>query len=383
MFAKTGVTTDGVQHTVKKARMQIDFCVDDQTICCQSEELTASDFTVKSTPSSYSVHYENNDAVFFSIFSELKKNNSVLLIDKNLIDLYQPVFAIEDSRVFVLSATEKNKTLSTVRSLIDFMQKNKMSKSDCLIVVGGGVTQEIGAFASAIYKRGIKWIYFPTTLLSMCDSCLGGKASLNDRGVKNQLGLYSNPSRIIINTTFLKTLPEREIKSGLGEIVKSCLIGGNYFLKQYQDIVKSGRIVQWNNIKQLIHLALLVKKKIIEIDPFELSIRKCLNYGHTVGHAIESATQYKLTHGQCVAIGMIYVNRLCDIENKETLNALCSDLVSEAEMQIIQSVSVDRLIELIQEDKKVENNVIKLVILCCPGKIIFKEYDFKSLQIAI
>lgn len=383
MCVKTGVTTDGVQHTVKKARMQINFCIDVQTIDCRSEELIASDFTVKSTPRSYSVHYENNDAVFFSVQSELKKNNAVLLIDQNLIDLYHPIFAIEESRVFVLTATEENKTLSTVRSLIDFMQKNKMQKSDCLVVVGGGVTQEIGAFASAIYKRGIKWIYFPTTLLSMCDSCLGGKASLNDRGAKNQLGLYSNPSKIIINTHFLKTLPEREIKSGLGEIIKSCLIGGDYFLKQYQQVVKNGRIVLWEGIKQLIHSALLVKKKIIEIDPYELSIRKSLNYGHTFGHAIESATQYKISHGQCVAMGIIYVNALTETENKKTINQLCYDLISEADIKTIQSLPHDQLIEFIKEDKKIENDLIKLVVLSFPGKIIFKDYDFKSLQIAI
>jgi 3-dehydroquinate synthase len=258
------------------------------------------------------------------------------------------------------------------------MQKNHITKSEQLIVVGGGITQEIGAFSCALYKRGVSWVYFPTTLLSMCDSCLGGKASLNYRGVKNQLGLFSNPSQIYIYSTFLKTLSDSEIKSGLGEILKSCFIGGEYFINLYREHIVNGEPKSFSCFKSLIMTSLMIKKMIIEADQFELNYRRCLNYGHTFGHAIEALSNYEIPHGLAIAAGMMMANKL---HGAQEFNYLCLDLLDKFTLTFLQKLPLEKWIELIQQDKKMVDEQVVFVMMDSPGNMRFKSYDLQDLQI--
>ena len=268
-------------------------------------------FTVQSSPKAYEVMWDINPHPYEAICSLLEANTrNVLLIDKNVYDLYLKDLNIDTSRVYFIEATESAKTMDSVMSVVGFLDERKFTKGETFIVVGGGIVQDIGAFVGACFKRGISWVYFPTTLLSMCDSCIGGKTGINHHHVKNQMALFSAPSQVMINLNFLKTLRDEDIKSGLGEILKLSITGGNACFAMYKDKVHQGKVSRLEDLKPLILGSLWVKKAVIEHDEFELNYRRCLNYGHTVGHAIEVLTDYKIPHGQAVALGIVVVNQL-------------------------------------------------------------------------
>lgn len=365
----------------------IKFSVDNKTFFCHNDFINHTTLDIKSTPKNYNVIIDENDAPFVTISSVLQKNKkNILLIDANILKIYNPTLNIEPEKIFIIEATENYKTLESVTKLLNFMQKNEITKSEQLVVVGGGITQEIGAFTCAIYKRGLSWIYFPTTLLSMCDSCIGGKASLNYNGAKNQLGLFSTPSEVYINYYFLKTLTECEINSGLGEILKSCIIGGDYFTAFYQENVINGKVKSLSSFKSLIMASLMIKKIIVEADEFESNERRSLNYGHTFGHAIEALSDYKIPHGQAVIAGMVLANKLSHKQgmlsenNLIILNQLCFDLINNTVLSSLKNYRFEDLIDLIQKDKKTAGNQATFVMIKSPGDVYFVKQDLKTLQ---
>jgi 3-dehydroquinate synthase len=185
--------------------------------------------------------------------------------------------------------------MTTVLKLVDYLMDIGFTKKDTLHVVGGGITQDISSMCAALFKRGIDWIFTPTTLLSMCDSCIGSKMGINHNDSKNQLGTFYPPKQVIIDTTFLKTLSEEDIHSGTGEILK---------LYALDDL-------PWNidNLEEALKKCLEIKKKVIEEDELEKTIRPCLNYGHTFGHVFESMSNFKIPHGVAVLIGMYVIDR--------------------------------------------------------------------------
>ena len=261
--------------------------------------------------------------------------------------------------------------------IVDFLQAHGFTKGEQMIVVGGGIIQDIGAFVAAIYKRGIPWYYFPTTLLSMSDSCMGGKAGVNYRGAKNQLALFSAPYAVTINPRFLQTLPVEAIASGMGEILKLCIIGGRYFIDLYQANVTHGQVHSEEAFQRLIMAALSVKKTIVEIDEFEINHRRSLNYGHTLGHAVEALSDYQIPHGQAVVIGMVLVNELShgqgllSMVDLKHFNALCYDLISDAVLQKLINISLDNIMALLQKDKKTVGQVTSFAFITAPGVTCF------------
>lgn len=340
--------------------------------------ITARDqFTINSVPRNYKVNFLKDDPFnrINALLSENPKN--LLLIDEKLLALYQPNLSISADRVFSAPATEEFKGLDGVTRVLDFLQQHQFTKGEKLIVVGGGIIQDVSAFVGAVYKRGISWVLFPSTLLSMCDSCIGAKTGVNYKGAKNQLALFSAPSEININLNFLKTLSESEILSGLGEILKLCVIGGDDFLKIYQAHVINGKVNNFESFRYLIQASLCAKKAVIEEDEFELDHRRSMNYGHTLGHAIEALSNYKIPHGQAVVLGMILVNRLSyeekllDEKNFEWLNKLCMNLVTSDVLNIFQTVSLTNIIDLIRKDKKTIGDETSFVFIKRPGNTIF------------
>jgi len=365
------------------------FSIDHKEFCCDTGLIYSHQFMVQSIPKNYSVIYENDDTGFSTISILLNQNKkNVLLIDANIFKLYQLPLDIQPDRILMVEATEKYKSLESVTHVLNFFQKNDITKSEQVIVVGGGITQEIAAFSSAIYKRGISWIYFPTTLLSMSDSCLGGKASVNYNGAKNQLGLFSTPSIIYLNQSFLKTLSDTEINSGLGEILKSCIIGGPYFLNLYREYVSNGKVKSFSNFKLLILTSLAIKKTIVEGDEFESNHRRALNYGHTFGHAIEALSDFKISHGEAVVAGMILANQLShkrglmSASDSVFLNQLCLDLLSQKTISYLKSIRFDKITHFIQQDKKATNCEVIFVLAKSSGNIHLVPLDPTALQIS-
>lgn len=357
---------------------QIKFLINEKEFFADTDLFRTNEFFIKSIPKNYFVNYEATGNPFIAIESLLKENEkNLLLIDEKLLMLYQPEWTISAERILAAPATENFKSLVGVTKVINFLQENTFTKGEKLIVVGGGIIQDVGAFVGAVYKRGIPWMLFPSTLLSMCDSCIGGKTGVNYNGAKNQLALFSSPTFIHIYPEFLKTLTKDEIYSGLGEILKLCITGGAYFLDVYRQHVEKGHVRSFDSFKFLISKSLAVKKAVVEEDEFELNYRRSMNYGHTLGHAIESLSDHKIPHGQAVVLGMILANELSygrgllSKENLTALNELCFDLITQKVRASLLNIKLDNIISFIQKDKKTFGKYTSFVMLAKAGDMRF------------
>lgn len=351
------------------------FTVEKNTYSIPADYAERTSFTVKSCPRPYDVVWDTNENPQKLIEQDFNENSkNILVIDKNVFDLYFKEENLDLSRIYFINATEENKTMQTVLDLASFLEDHRFTKGEKLIAVGGGITEDIAAFIGAAYKRGIYWEFFPTTLLSMCDSCIGGKTGINYNKAKNQMALFSAPRRVIINRNFLKTLHSREIKSGLGEILKLSVTGGKEFVDRYSSLVQNGDVKAFDDFRPLILGALWVKKAIVEDDEFELNIRRSLNYGHTIGHAIEVLTDYGIPHGQAVALGMIVVDKLSanrglfSEQTRQYVKKLAKELLNSEQTALIHTQG---LLDLIQKDKKTIGNKTNFVVMTDLGKTVF------------
>lgn len=342
-------------------------------------------FEVKSVPKKYKVIWNEDKNIEKLIGKYLFSNkNNLLLIDENILNLYCKNLQISQNRIFKAKATEEFKTLEGIVNVIDFLDKNNFTKGENLIVVGGGIIQDVGAFAGACYKRGITWIYIPTTLLSMCDSCIGGKTGINHNNAKNQLALFSAPSQVIINPLFLKTLEEKDLRSGLGEVLKLHITGGREFITLYKKLVKKGKVNKFSDYKRLILASLSVKKAIIEKDEFELNHRRSLNYGHTIGHAVEILSKYDISHGKGIVIGMLILNEfsykknLLNLSEKRYLETPLFDLLDKETIKKIKAMPIDGIGALLKKDKKTLGATVNFVILKALGDMILFPVEIDS-----
>lgn len=207
--------------------------------------------------------------------------------------------------VLEFEAGEGSKNLASCESVWRQLLDHRIDRKALILLLGGGVVGDMGGFIAATYKRGLDFIHIPTTLMSMTDSSIGGKLGIDFDRIKNAIGLFRNPRGIFIHTGFLKTLPAHEMWSGFSEIVKHALIANNVLFRTLSNAL-GGAVPVIDH--EILHQSILVKKTLVERDPFESSVRKALNFGHTIGHAIESqqlAAGEPLTHGEAVAFGMI------------------------------------------------------------------------------
>ncbi|MDR2866979.1 MAG: 3-dehydroquinate synthase [Methanomassiliicoccaceae archaeon] len=355
--------------------MSPDFLIEGRTFWIPKGFSSLDGFTVRSVPRSYDVTIKNDPDPAPDIQTLLDENSgNLLLIDERVYDLHFKCLNVEERRILKAPATEEFKTLNGFEEVIAFLEKNQFTKGEKLIVVGGGIIQDVGAFVGACYKRGINWVFFPTTLLAMCDSCIGGKAGINHNRGKNQLALFSAPREVIVNIGFLRTLSDHDIKSGMGEILKLLVTGGEETLGIYRKEVAHGKVRNFESYKPLILSALSVKRAVIEEDEFELFYRKSLNYGHTIGHAIEVLSEYRIPHGQAVIMGMVIVNKLAmnrgilnNADYKET-QRLSKELLGDS---ILKGISLEGLSGLLKKDKKTEGNTINFVFISKLGDTMF------------
>jgi 3-dehydroquinate synthase len=354
------------------------FKIDNKEFFVEKQLELESSFTVKSVPRPYSVCLDDSEKPEDQLNSFLAKNpKNLLVIDKNIYEIYGQAITVNSERIFVAEATEDFKTLHGVTELIEFLQKHEFTKGEELIVAGGGIIQDIAAFVGACYKRGITWKFFPTTLLAMCDSCIGAKAGVNHNNAKNQVALFSAPSQVIINTRFLESLQLRDIYTGMGEIAKLSLTGGQWFIDEFTQHVVQGKVKEFASYKKLILNALSVKRAVIEEDEFEQNHRRALNFGHTVGHAIEALSDYFIPHGQAISLGMMVVNELSfrngymNESTKTTLNNLISSLLDEEVKDCFKTLSVDTILTLLKKDKKAVGSSIHFTFITEVGNMIF------------
>jgi len=345
---------------------------------------TASSFQIQSIPRPYHVTFQSGTGAGERLSRDvLKFPSPLLLVDDWIFENYlkdQP--GIEDVPLFLVSATEENKSIGTVLEIVNFLEKHGASKSSMLFTVGGGILQDLGAFSAYLYKRGIPWTFVPTTLLAQGDSSVGGKTALNYRDTKNLLALFSAPRRIITDTGFLTSLKDEDWLSGTGEILRLCITGGEAPLRQLEKAMGACISRDLDITVHLIRLALSVKKSVVEFDEFELDIRRSMNYGHSFGHALEALTNYGISHGIGVALGIMVENEisyrrgLLPADERDRILRLANQIVSDHVWDVFQKVSLDGILDLLKRDKKAEGPVLKLATLAHIGRI-----DFLDLQL--
>jgi len=261
---------------------------------------------IQSHKGNYIVEFKDD---FLGIFGEHDFETTHFIIDNQVANLYSEILqnVLSSPSVLLLDAIEKNKSIEKIPDYIDFLVDKKIRRNHTLVAIGGGIIQDITSFLAATLLRGVEWVFYPTTLLSQGDSCIGSKSSINCRGSKNILGTFTPPQKIIVFTDFLKTLKLRELKSGVGEMLKVHVIAGP---SEFKSIASDYKELFTNSKKMLnrIRRSLEIKKEYVEKDEFDKGPRLVFNYGHSFGHAIESATDYAIPHGIAVSIG-------CDMAN--------------------------------------------------------------------
>jgi 3-dehydroquinate synthase len=280
-----------------------------------------------------------------------------------------------------LDASEDKKTLSTVEDICYQMAAAGVTKTSKLVAIGGGVVQDVATLVSSIYKRGIDWEYLPTTLAGMMDSCMGGKSSINARGIKNILGNIYPPQRIIIDTTFVSSLGQAELIDGLSEGVKITFARGDDFFNEFLENPAATNPESGANLQSLIKGSLLAKKWFVEKDEFDNKERRLLNFGHTFGHALEGASNFAISHGIAVALGMLAAVNFSgtgEVERVARLSSYCKNLlepISEQLSKVSKQIDWQEFQNLIALDKKNSFGSIHLILPNQNGDLIEKVYE--------
>jgi len=279
----------------------------------------------------------------------------------------------------LFKANELNKNQSNVNKILEILLRNNFHRNDCLISVGGGIVGDVSGFASSIFKRGIKFVNIPTTLLAQVDSSVGGKTGINTSKGKNLIGSFYQPSIVISDTNFLRTLPKREIICGYGEILKHSIISSKKFFLYLNKNASKILNLKSPFIERSIYQSCLIKKKIVEKDEKEKRLRKVLNFGHTFAHAYEASLKYskKLNHGEAVLMGIMSAskfslqNKLLSINEYKLINNHLSKFKLIFPLKKFFSLkNLKVIISFMNKDKKNSSSKINLILLNKIGKPI-------------
>lgn len=268
----------------------------------------AAAFTVRSRLRDYEVEFGDGDG-WARQLADL--DHGFVVVDENVLRLHgDGVLApLRAASVVALPVSEEGKVFQTVAELYDKAVKRAAKRNCVVISIGGGITQDVTGFMASTLYRGVGWVYVPTTLLAMADSCIGSKTSLNLGSHKNLLGTIYPPDRVIVHTPFVTTLPDADFASGVGEVVKLHLLGGDVAATEVREALPALMVREPAVVRRATRASLEIKRGFIEEDEFDRGRRNLLNYGHCFGHALETATDFSLPHGLAVVVGM----RLADL----------------------------------------------------------------------
>lgn len=274
----------------------------------------------------------------------------------------------KEPHIVTISEGEKSKCMETYEFLLRKLVEFGFTRTDCVVAVGGGVVGDLSGFVASSFMRGIDFYNIPTTVLSQVDSSIGGKVAIDFCGYKNIVGAFYPPKAVIIDSETLKTLPDRQISNGLAESVKMSLTSdGDLF-----ELFEKGDIAE--NIDKIIEGSLRIKKFVVESDEKEQGLRKILNFGHTLAHAIESQNEMEeLYHGECVALGMI---PMCSQKVRERLLPVLAKLNLPTEF----SYDINTITDAVKHDKKMSGDEITVIYVPEVGKFEMKKIAFKKLE---
>jgi 3-dehydroquinate synthase len=301
-----------------------------------------------------------------------------ILVDENthqfcLPQLITNIEALTSAEIIEIDSGEENKNLTTCTQLWEVLTELGADRHSVLINLGGGVITDMGGFVAATYKRGIRFYNIPTTLLAQVDASTGSKTGVDLGGLKNQVGVFADPQAVFINTGFLRTLPIEQLQSGFGEIVKHALIAD----KAYWEMVKSEAYEEVVNWGRLIRPSLDIKSSVVLKDPTEKGLRKLLNFGHTIGHALETfalENSRPLLHGQAVALGMLaeaWLSTQLTGLTKEEFNEIQLVILSNFDLFQFEEANFERILELMGHDKKNVSGKVRLTLLSRIGTGVY------------
>lgn len=256
---------------------------------------------------SYEVIFNNNFKSLIQIINKLTENNGFIIIDQKVDRIYSFSKLLKCKNKTIISSSESIKSLNFSKNLILNLKKNNINKNSKIVAIGGGTLQDVTQFSASILYRGIDYIFVPTTLQAISDSCIGSKTSINLSSFKNQIGTFYSPKKVLIFPEFIDSLDENNLKSGIAELLKLLIIGNFNKLDEVYDELMH-RNMNSKKLTPYVFKALEVKKSFIELDEYDKGLRKILNYGHTFAHSIETATNNRISHGNATAIGINMAN---------------------------------------------------------------------------
>lgn len=321
------------------------------------------------------------------------KRKACIITDSNVAPLYLDTVKKLLNNVFceihqyIFEAGEQSKNLDTISGAYEGLTEYHFNRKDVLIALGGGVVGDMTGFIAATYMRGIDFIQMPTTLLSQVDSSIGGKTGVDFKQYKNMIGAFKMPRLVFINTATLSTLPDEQFASGMAEVLKAGLLKDGHF---YEWTINN--FVEINDkdpetLTNMIRKSVEIKKFIVEKDPFEQGDRALLNLGHTAGHAIEKYMDFKMSHGECVALGTIvaaYISYKREMISTEDFYEI-RDMFVPFDLPIsLDSIDADEIVRLTKSDKKAENGFIKFILLKKIGKaVVVKDVTDEEIKNAV
>ncbi len=322
-----------------------------------------------------------------NIHLDLKENSYDIIVERGILgnagmhlNLDRRVLVVTDSGVPAIYAQtlakqcktpvictveegEGSKSMETFGRLLQTMLENGFSRKDCVVAVGGGVVGDLSGFAASAYMRGIDFYNIPTTLLSQIDSSIGGKTAINFAGIKNIVGAFYQPKKVLIDPDLLKTLPQRQISNGLAEAIKMSLTSDRELFEIFENKDPE------DNLDEIIVRSLNIKKSVVEQDEKEAGLRKILNFGHTVGHGIEgSVNMEELYHGECVALGMI---PMCG----EEIRPRVINVLKKCNLYNLTDFDWDKISEIAFHDKKADGDTITVTMVSNVG-----EFELRTLK---
>lgn len=336
--------------------------------------------------SDYEIIFDDSLRSLQNFLDKNKYTSIFVLVDENTKQHCLPILqnVLQDVIVIESQSGEINKNLFTCEIIWQQLIQQNADRKALFINLGGGVIGDMGGFAASCFKRGIDFINIPTTLLSQVDSSIGGKLGIDFKYGKNLIGLFRNPKAVFISSQFFKTLPQRQFINGWAEIFKHALIQDSHQWEKYKNID-----ILNTDMNDIVYQSLLIKKSVVEKDPFEKGLRKILNFGHTIGHAIEAFSleneKNSLLHGEAIAIGMIceaYLSvKKCGLTEVQ-LNEITFLLLKYFPKYSIAHFDIESMLQMMMIDKKNEGNTILAALLSnignCQYDIVLTKEDIRD-----
>ena len=357
------------------------FSINGTTLTKKEEDFP---LNISSYPQPYEVSLVKDQDRYKQILTE----SDFIIIDSTILSLYNVDNDIKGF-VYTINASESVKNMQTVLDIIDKMIENNISKGSKVIAIGGGIIQDLTASACALFRRGQPFCYLPTTTLGQLDSCVGAKCAVNTEKAKNILGLFSAPKQVLIPIFMIKSMPLKDHRAGLSEMLRLCLTSSIEDLKYYMEIfddIQDPKTLDLDQYSKALNVSLGIKRTVVEYDEYERDIRRSMNFGHTFGHAVEKISEFTIPHGLAVLLGMLMSNEyavsigLMSKDTQFSIDCAIEKTIQGLKIQGFDILSLDpqEIINQFKFDKKGDGISVPLIMIKRPGTMVFYKHLFNS-----